>query len=124
SPIVFGIALLDQRLAHSAVGDLVIDLRAGLAPDDLRAALRRALRDPSLELVYWLAEFDTYADLDGREAELPEPGGRRAMTVIERDGAPVAALLHDPSVLQERELLDGVSAGAGLALEHHHLPAD
>jgi signal transduction histidine kinase len=124
SPIVFGIALLDQRLARSAVGDLVIDLHSGLAPDELRAALRRALRDPSLELAYWLPEFETYADLDGREAVLPAPGDRRAMTVIERDGAPVAALLHDPSVLEERELLDGVSAAAALALENTRLQVE
>ena len=76
SPIAFGYALLDLRLARSAIGDLVIGLRSTSEPADLRDALARALRDPSLELAYWLPEFETYADLDGREVVLPQPGGR------------------------------------------------
>ena len=56
----------------------------------------RALRDPSLALVYWLPEFGSYADADGRPVELPGPDDERAMTPIERDGERVAALLHDP----------------------------
>ena len=41
-------------------------------PSNLRAALARALRDPSLELAYWLPDFEAYADLDGRPVELPD----------------------------------------------------
>src|SRR5438034_6151948 len=50
SPIVFLIGLLDARLAQSAVGELMVELRANLAPVDLRDALARALRDPSVTL--------------------------------------------------------------------------
>src|SRR6266508_4686223 len=39
SPSVFLIGLLDARLARSAVGDLMIELRANLAPAGLRDAL-------------------------------------------------------------------------------------
>jgi signal transduction histidine kinase len=87
----------------------------------LRGALARVLRDPSLSLVYWLPEFRSYADDDGRAVELPDPGGDRAMTVIDRGGEPVAALLHDPSLKEEPELLEAVTAGAAIALENAQL---
>ncbi len=124
SPIAFGYALLDLRLARGAIGDLVIGLRSTSEPADLRDALARALRDPSLELAYWLPEFETYADLDGREVVLPKPGGQRAVTVIEREGEPVAALLHDPSLLDEPELLDGVAAATSITLENARLQVE
>ena len=112
--------LLHARLARSSVGNLFVELRAAPGPSDLRFALARVLRDPSLSLVYWLPEFGSYADDDGRAVELPDPGGDRAMTVIDRGGEPVAALLHDPS-LKEPELLEAVTAGAAIALEDAQL---
>ena len=76
APLVFLVGLLHARLARSAVGDLIVELRADPTPADLRDALSRALRDPSLTLVYWLPEFETYAGLDGRPAELAGRGRR------------------------------------------------
>ena len=43
------------------------------------------------------------------------------MTLIDRDGVPVAALLHDPSLEDEPELLAAATAGAGIALENARL---
>ena len=57
APLAFLVGLLHARLARSAVGDLAVELRADLAPADLREALARALRDPSLTLAYWLPDF-------------------------------------------------------------------
>ena len=121
APLVFLVGLLHARLARSAVGDLIVELQADPTPADLRDALSRALRDPSLTLVYWLPEFGTYAGLDGRPAELAAEDSGRAMTLIDRDGVPVAALLHDPSLEDEPELLAAATAGAGIALENARL---
>jgi signal transduction histidine kinase len=121
APLAFVIGLLQARLARSAVGDLFVELRANPTPSDLRDSLARALRDPSLTLAYWLPEFGSYADHDGRPVELPNADGRRAMRLIDREGARVAALLHDPALQDEPELLDAVTAAAGLALEHARL---
>jgi signal transduction histidine kinase len=123
APIVFLGALLNARLARSAVGDLVLELRADPAPADLRDALARALRDPSLELAYWLPDFGVYADLNGRPVELPDLEGR-STTLIDRDGEHVAALIHDPALEDEPELLEGVQAAAGIALENARLHAE
>ena len=123
APIVFLAALLNARLARSAVGDLLLELPTEPAPEDLRDSLARALRDPSLELAYWLPDFGVYADLNGRPVQLPDLEGR-AMTLIDRDGDHVAVLIHDPALEEEPELLDGVQAAAGIALENARLHAD
>ena len=123
APIAFLIGLLDARLARSSAVGLFVELNEDPAPVDLRDALARALRDPSLTLAYWLPDYRSYTDLDGRPMELPaEPG--RATTLIERDGARVAALVHDPALLDEPELLASVTAAAGIALENARLHAE
>jgi signal transduction histidine kinase len=121
APFAFVIGLLQARLARSAVGDLFVELRADPTPADLRDALARALRDPSLTLAYWLPEFGSYADHDGHAVELPNSDGRRAVRLIARDGVQVAALVHDPALRDEPELLDAVTAAAGIAIEKSQL---
>jgi MYXO-CTERM domain-containing protein len=124
APVAFLIGLMDARLARSGVGDLVLELQADPPPTVVRDAFARALRDESLELAYWLPEFESWADIDGRPMEMPGPGSGRATTVIDRDGAPVAVMLHHPSLDDEPELLDAVSAAAGMALENGRLHAE
>jgi signal transduction histidine kinase len=124
APLAFVLGLLHARLGQSAVGGLLVDLRGETAPADLQAALARALRDPSLTLAYWLPEFGSYADLDGRAVRLPEAEDRRGLTVIERNGSRIAAIVHDPGLQDESELLEAVTVGAGIALENAQLHAE
>jgi signal transduction histidine kinase len=123
APLVFLAALLNDRLARSAVGDLLLELRAEPAPGDLRDALARALRDPSLQLAYWLPSYQSYVDLLGRPVELNDLDGR-VTTLIDQNGERVAALIHDPALEDEPELLDSVRAAAGIALENGRLHAE
>jgi signal transduction histidine kinase len=124
APIVFLVGLLEARLARSAIGDLFLELQANPAPADLRAAFARALRDPSLRLVFWLPEYENWADLDGRPVELGDLAAGRAITLIDRQDAHVAALLHDPALEDEPELLEAVVAAAAIALENAQLQAE
>jgi signal transduction histidine kinase len=124
APVVFLTGLLQARLARSALGELVVELRADLAPADLRDALSRTLRDPSLDLAYWLPEYATYADVDGRPVDLGELGRGRATTLIDRKHQHVAALVHDPSLRDEPELLGAATAAAGIAVENGRLQAE
>jgi signal transduction histidine kinase len=124
SPIAFLIGLLSARLARSTVADLLVQLHANPAPADLPALFARALRDPSLTLAYWLPQYGTWADLDGRPVELPADDSGRMTTMIERDGVRLAALVHSRSLADEPELLDAVSAAAGIALENGRLHAE
>jgi signal transduction histidine kinase len=124
TPILFLMGVLDARLARSGVSDLVVQLRGNPNPDELQRALARTLRDPTLQLVYWLPEFGSYAAADGHEVALPEPGGERALTPIQHDGVRIAALLHDPALSDERELMAGASAAAAIALENTRLQVE
>jgi signal transduction histidine kinase len=121
APVAFLIGLLDAKLARSSIGDLVVELDADPNPPELRDALARALGDPSLTLVYWLPEFESWADLEGRPVALPEQDSAKATTLIDRDGQHLAALLHNPSLRDEPELLDAVTAAAAIALENGRL---
>jgi signal transduction histidine kinase len=122
-PIAFLVALLSAQLARSAAADLLVELRSDPLRGDLRDALARALRDPSLELAYWLPDFRRYVDLDGKPVTLSSQDGRAA-TPVDRNGAHVAALLHHRGLLEEPELLEAVGAAAGLALENGRLQAE
>jgi len=124
APVLFLIRFLRARLARSAVADLFVELRPDPAPADLRDALARALSDPSLKLVYWLPEFGSYADLHGQEVDLRELRADQAVTLIDNKGEHVAALLHEPALKDEPELLDAVTAAAAISLENGRLHAE
>jgi signal transduction histidine kinase len=113
APVAFLVGLLEARLVRSAVGDLLVELRKEPTPAELRDVLAHALGDDSLTLAYWLPEFGSWADLDGRPLELPKEGSGRATRLIDRNGAHVAALVHDPSLDDEPELLAAVTAENG-----------
>ncbi|MFI5957050.1 sensor histidine kinase [Cryptosporangium sp. NPDC051539] len=81
-PTVIGIALLalpltvvvaTARLAaeRAEVADAVTGLSWPASPHRLQSALRRALRDPSIEVGYWVPGLRRYVDADGREVEVP-----------------------------------------------------
>jgi signal transduction histidine kinase len=124
APVAFLIGLLNARLARSSVADLLVQLQEDPAPAELPRILARALRDPSVTLSYWLPEYERWTDLEGRPVDLPEEGSGSARTVIARDGVPLAAMTHDPALREEQELLDAVSAAAGIALENGRLQAE
>jgi signal transduction histidine kinase len=118
------IGLLNARLSRSTLADLLVRLRSDPAPADLREALAGALRDPSLTLAYWLPEYGRWTDVHGHPAELPQSDSGRATTLIERDGEPMAALVHHPSLADEPQLLDAVTAAAAISLENGRLQAE
>jgi signal transduction histidine kinase len=124
APVAFLVGLLSARLARSTVADLLVELRSDPPPAKLPEVFGRALRDPSLSLAYWLPEFDSWADLDGRAVTLPAEDSGRATTIIARDGVRLAALVHDRSLNDEPELLDAVSAAAAISLENGRLNAE
>jgi signal transduction histidine kinase len=55
---------------------------------------------------------------------VPDPGSGRSVTVVEREGQPVAVLVHDPAVLADPGLLEAVASAARLAASHARLQAE
>lgn len=101
---------------------LVMTLHIGGSGDTVRDMMRRALADPHLDIVYprvgtggWIDEFGgvtTTTAVDGR-----------AFTPIDRGGKPVAALIHDPALLDDPERMRAATEAASLAIDNERLKA-
>ena len=111
-PLAFLAGLLRSRLARSGLADLFRDLR-NLDHDALQATLARALGDPGLRLAY-----------AGADGTLPAPDREHSVAPLERDGRQFAALVYDPSLDDDPELVEAVSAAAAIALENEQLHAE
>ena len=61
--------------------------------------------------------------MHGRGVRSPETveGGQAVTAMPDDDGAPAAALVHDPALRDDEELLDAVCALVDAALEHERL---
>ena len=123
-PIAVMFVFLQRRLARGMVAGLVVELGGSSASAGLREALARALGDPSLELAFWFPVEKCYVDGAGRAVMLPDDESRRRSTFVERDGQPVAVLIHDPVLEHNAELVRSVCAAASLALENERLQAE
>ncbi len=110
------IARATQRLAAR--------LRAHPTPDDLRVALAEAFDDPSLSIVYWLGNGrGHWADAQGHPLDPPLTAPGRAMTTIVDGDRPVAAILHDAALKDDRTFIDTATSYALMTLDNHRLSA-
>jgi signal transduction histidine kinase len=117
------VQLLRAPWERAPVTDLVVEL-GDVTSGTLRDALAGAIGDPTLRVGYWLPGAGAYIDAHGEHVELPAPGSSRALTLVERDGQPLAALVHDSAVLDDPVLVDGVAAAARLAAANARLQGD
>jgi signal transduction histidine kinase len=120
-PFGFLAGLLRSRLAQAgAMSALVARLGQAPEPAALRNALAEALGDPALALAYWLPDSERFVDADGRALTLPEDG----WTEVELGGRRIAAIVHDPTLADEPQLVRAAGAAAALALENQRLSAE
>jgi signal transduction histidine kinase len=110
-----------SRLRRSEASDFVVELRTEGAAS-LRERLARVLGDPTLDVAYRLDD-GRYVDAAGEPLELPDTPNR-AITLVTAQGEEVAALVHDPALLDEPALVESVRATAGLVLENERLSAE
>lgn len=122
-PVTFVIGLLRSRLAVAAIGHLVVELDSSPPADHLRELLARTLHDPSVAILYHVRRRHGWVDSEGRSVSFPV-AAPRAYTVLERNGQPVAALVHDRSLEDDPTLVAGVAAAASLAIDNARLQAD
>jgi len=105
------------RTAVPTASDRAVEIDARLAPSGLEAALRSALGDPTLELALWIAERETFVDVEARPLAAPEGDGERGVTtIVGHDGARVAALVHDAAIA-DAAVLRAVCNASGAALD-------
>jgi signal transduction histidine kinase len=121
--IILATDLSRARWADAELTRLVVDL--GDPPrGGIRGRLAEALGDPSLELAYWLPESGGYVDETGLPIHVTAAGSGRAVTVLDRDGERVGALMHDRAAFDDAVLLRAVASAAQIALANVRLQAD
>ena len=120
-PLTFLAGVLRSRFDRSSAARMLVSLDAGLP---LRTVLADALHDPSLEIVYRFENPDRWIDELGHDVAAPTPTAQQSVTNIERSGRQIAALIHDPSLDSEPDLVELIAAGAGLPLENVRLQAE
>ncbi|MGZ9276898.1 MAG: histidine kinase [Candidatus Limnocylindrales bacterium] len=123
-PVGFLVGLLRTRMARSAIVDLVVELGETPAPARLRDALSNALGDPSLTVAYWAPDANAYVGADGARVEPRSEDAGRAVTFLERDGQPIAAILHDEMLLDDPGLVASVASAMRLSVENERLQAE
>lgn len=120
-PVAFVAGVLRTRMARAGIADLAIAIGNGTP---LRDALADALGDPSLQLAYWSPERERWVDEEGRTLSDPIAKGAHAATFVEQGGRRVAALIHDRTLTEQRELVDAVAATVSIAFEKERLQAE
>jgi signal transduction histidine kinase len=101
-----------ELFAKRALAHLVQQALQRPSRDELEAMLRDHLGDPDLRLVFLRDQEDSPAT---------EPG--RAVTLVSHRGVPTVAIVHDPQLDDDPELLETAGAAVLLAAENAELEA-
>ena len=124
-PIGFLLGTLRLRRASGPLVALAVGLGRVPSPPRLQAALAAALGDPDVRLVRpdpdggpgWRAA-------DGTATAAPSEDEHHAVTMLEHDGRPVAAIVHDPVLREDPALVGSVMAVLRLAVENERLDGE
>ena len=118
--VVIGLSgLFFVQRARGNVGDLVVELNH-VQPGQVRAALARAVGDPTLEVGLWLPDRQAWVDEQGEPLRLPPGEGRHATYIGER----LAVVVHELDLVDQPALLEAAGSAARLALENARLQAE
>src|SRR5256885_10597557 len=108
----------------AAAGKAVIELGGLGTPERLELRLRTVLGDPTLSVLYWSESVSAYLDGEGQAVALPSEGSDRAVTLLQRRGQPMTALVHARTVLADPDLARTVSAAGTLANENQWMHSE
>jgi signal transduction histidine kinase len=140
-PLAFLVAAIQSGLLLRNIAGLAAQVSAGADVDEVRYALRAALRDPTLEVLELSAigsalaagaaqAADAAGAAGGRPAAaggaglaLAEPPDRLVELIRTEGGAPIAVIIADPGLARYRGLFNAAVQTSGLALQNAQLQA-
>jgi signal transduction histidine kinase len=109
------------RAERRAVARIAARMDQAPAPGSLQSALAAALRDPGLQIAYWLPGRQRYVDARGRVVPEPSATPGRAVTRLTRNERTIAAVSHSGAI-------PGIESQIGpairLGLENERLQAE
>ena len=115
-----------RMLLAQALARLGTALRGSDDRGDLRDALATAVRDPTLEILFRDPGSDTWQDAHGHDVRWPATPapGAAVTTVGDVSDHPDVALVHDVALLDDSELLNGVTGMLLAGWRREQLTAD
>ena len=121
--IGFLVGLLRWRMYTA---DCLVALAHGLrrrsGPGERRDLIAATLTDPTVELASWRPEGG-WVDAEGKPMSLPPASAERLATVIFDDDEPVAAVVHDAALSEQRSFIEAVGAYAFVWDDNRRLAA-
>ena len=121
-PLTFLIAAARRWLARERIPRLIRALDSCANPKDVQHALRDALTDPSLRLLYQVG--DDYVDTDGEpQPGLPGTDPQVAVVAVESTEVHVVLLIADSVLARYRDTVHAAARAATLAMENTSLQA-
>jgi len=91
-----------------------------MTPEGVQQMLGDALDDSSLTLALWDSDRSAYVDVYGTPLEVRRTS-ERGITTITENGSPVAALIHDPALDTDSDVVEGMAATSMMLLENTRL---
>jgi signal transduction histidine kinase len=123
-PWAFAASLLHSKAcAGGALERLVAGLERHPDAHEWERDVAYELDDPSMRIAVWSADAGSYVGIDGASVR-PGPAARGWRRIDDHDGAPVAAIVHDPGLSEEPELLDAAATATLISLESGRLERD
>jgi signal transduction histidine kinase len=107
----------------SALSAFVMRLGEEPAPD-LQSLMAETLHDPSLRIVYRRPKLDAYVDSSGAPVAPPVARAGLGVTAIERDGMPVAVVVHDVALSDQKRFIEAAGAAGVISFHNAQLAAD
>jgi class 3 adenylate cyclase len=122
-PVALGIGFIRSRLARAGVAELLVTVGPNATMPQLQDAIRRALHDPSAQLML-AGPREGDVDIDGELVASPPDGdGEREITPLASGGQRMGAIVHDPVLNEEAGLVSSVAAATRIVLENSRLAA-
>ena len=122
----FLLGLVNWRLyIGAAMQRLAARVRTHPGPEDMRDALAEAFGVPSLVVVYRFGgAHGRWGDGAGRPIRPPPAGSGRCLTEVRDGDEPVAAIIHDAALRDDRAFIDSATSYAVMTLDNHRLSAE
>jgi class 3 adenylate cyclase len=121
-PAALLVGFLRARLDRTAVVELTVALGRAATPEEIERSLRTTLHDAGLRVLIWSDASRTYLDGDGLAYELPSADDPDQVVTLVDDGLRrLAAIVHDPALLAEPDVLAAAATSLRLAVEREHL---
>jgi class 3 adenylate cyclase len=123
-PVGFMTGQLRSQSSQAAAGKAVIELGGLGTSEQMENRLRIVLGDPTLAVLSWSDSAGAYLNGNGQLAGMPNETDARTVTLLEQEGRPMTALVHDRAALRDPDLARTVIAAVKLAIENQWMHAE